>query len=176
MRLPAIETALCTAYTPSGMSNPSQAVFLSYASQDTDAARRIHDALHAAGIEVWFDQSELRSGDAWDAEIRRQVRECALFIAVISGNTNARSEGYFRREWNLAVRRMLDMADDQPFLLPVLIDDTPEPAARVPDRFRERQWTRLPGGEVAAEFVERAARLLAGGPVVTATTPNQPHP
>jgi len=37
MRAPTIETALCTAYTPSGMSNPSQAVFLSYASQDTDA-------------------------------------------------------------------------------------------------------------------------------------------
>lgn len=158
------------------MSNPSQAVFLSYASQDTDAARRIHDALRAAGIEVWFDQSELRSGDAWDAAIRRQVRECALFIAVISANTNARSEGYFRREWNLAVRRMLDMADDQVFLLPVLIDDTPEPAARVPDRFRERQWTRLPGGEVAAEFVERAARLLAGGPVINAATPTQAHP
>ena len=158
------------------MNNPSQAVFLSYASQDTDAARRIHDALRAAGIEVWFDQSELRSGDAWDAAIRRQVRECALFIAVISANTNARSEGYFRREWNLAVRRMLDMADDQPFLLPVLIDDTPEPAARVPDRFRERQWTRLPGGEVAAEFVERAARLLAGRPALGAArpVPNQP--
>jgi len=146
------------------MNNPDQAVFLSYASQDVDAARRIHDALRAAGIEVWFDQSELRGGDAWDAEIRRQVRECALFIALVSANTNARSEGYFRREWNLAVHRMLDMADDQPFLLPVLIDDMPEAAARVPDRFRERQWTRLPGSEVATGFVERVARLLAGQP------------
>jgi TolB-like protein/tetratricopeptide (TPR) repeat protein len=174
--VPAIETAPGTAYTPSGMSNPRQAVFLSYASQDTDAARRIHDALRAAGIEVWFDQSELRSGDAWDTAIRRQVQECALFIAVISANTNARSEGYFRREWNLAVRRMLDMADDQPFLLPVLIDDTAEPAARVPDRFRERQWARLPGGEVAAGFVERVARLLAGGRVITDPAPAQAHP
>jgi TolB-like protein/Tfp pilus assembly protein PilF len=66
---------------------------------------------------------------------------------------------------------MLDMADDQPFLLPVLIDDTPEPAARVPDRFRERQWTRLPGGVVAAGFVERVARLLAGGPALPDATP-----
>jgi hypothetical protein len=56
-----------------------------------------------------------------------------------------RSEGYFRREWNLAVSRMLDMAEDQSFLLPVAIDGTPEMTARVPDRFRERQWTRLPG-------------------------------
>ena len=142
------------------MTEPSKAVFLSYASQDAEAARRICDAMRAAGLEVWFDQSELRGGDAWDAAIRKQVRDCALFIALISANTNARSEGYFRREWNLAVHRMLDMADDQPFLLPVLIDDTPEPAARVPDRFRERQWTRLPGGVVADGFVERVRRRL----------------
>jgi len=144
------------------MNNPSQAVFLSYASQDVDIARRIRDALADAGIEVWFDQSELRSGDAWDAAIRRQVKECALFVALVSANTNARSEGYFRREWNLAVHRMMDMADDQPFLLPVLIDDTPEPAARVPDRFRERHWVMLPQSEVTAEFVERVAGLLTG--------------
>jgi len=76
---------------------------LSYASQDADAARRICDALRAAGLEVWFDQGELRGGDAWDAAIRKQVKGCALFVPLISANTDARSEGYFRREWNLAV-------------------------------------------------------------------------
>jgi TolB-like protein/Tfp pilus assembly protein PilF len=136
---------------------------MSYASQDADAAGRISEALRVAGIEVWFDRRELRGGDAWDAAIRKQVKECALFVPLISTNTNARSEGYFRREWNLAVNRMLDMADDQPFLLPVVIDDTPETMARVPDRFRERQWTRLPGGIPPAEFAERVTRLLADG-------------
>ena len=153
------------------MTEDNKAIFLSYASQDVDAARRICDALRAAGLEVWFDQSELRGGDAWDAAIRKQVKECALFVPLISASTNARSEGYFRREWNLAVQRMLDMADDQAFLLPVVIDDTPEPAARVPDRFRERQWTRLPHGVVRAEFVERVARLLTGEPALPVATP-----
>src|SRR5262245_37361956 len=37
----------------------SRAVFLSYASQDADVARRLCEALRAVGIEVWFDQSEL---------------------------------------------------------------------------------------------------------------------
>jgi len=41
------------------MSDSSKAVFLSYASQDAEAARRICDALRAAGVEVWFDQNEL---------------------------------------------------------------------------------------------------------------------
>src|SRR5262245_22409697 len=37
-------------------------VFLSYASQEAEAAQSICDALRAAGIEVWFDKSELRGG------------------------------------------------------------------------------------------------------------------
>jgi hypothetical protein len=36
---------------------PSRTVFLSYASEDAAAAQRICEALRAAGIEVWFDQS-----------------------------------------------------------------------------------------------------------------------
>ena len=59
----------------------TQAIFLSYASQDADVARRICDALRAAGLEVWFDQSELRGGDAWDASIRKQIKDCALFVS-----------------------------------------------------------------------------------------------
>lgn len=66
----------------------SRAIFLSYASEDTEPARRICKALQAAGIDVWFDQSELRGGDAWDAAIRAQVKACALFVPVISVNSD----------------------------------------------------------------------------------------
>ena len=48
------------------MSIASCAIFLSYASEDAPAAQRIAEALRAAGIEVWFDKSELRGGDVWD--------------------------------------------------------------------------------------------------------------
>src|SRR6478609_3638126 len=126
------------------MSESTKAIFLSYASQDAGAARRICDALCAAGLEVWLDQSELRGGDAWDASIRRKIKDCALFVPIISANTETRSEGYFRLEWKLAVDRSHLMADDQAFLLPVVIDATLDANARVPDRFRERQWSRLP--------------------------------
>ena len=51
-----------------------KAVFLSYASQDAEAARRICDALRAVGLDVWFDQSALRGGDAWDASIDPLLR------------------------------------------------------------------------------------------------------
>src|SRR5262245_3421425 len=123
------------------------AVFLSYASQDAEAAARICHALRAAGIEVWFDKSELRGGDAWDLQIKKQIHDCALFVPIISAHTNARKEGYFRREWNLATRRLLDMANDAAFLVPVVVDHTREGNARVPEEFLRAQWTRLLGGE-----------------------------
>ena len=141
--------------------NRQRAVFLSYASEDAQAAKRICGALRTAGIEVWFDQSELRGGDVWDSAIRKQIRSCALFIPVISANTNARIEGYFRLEWKLALDRSHLLAPNQPFLLPVAIDDTPQSDERLPDRFRELQWTRLAGGDTPPAFVERIQRLLS---------------
>ena len=143
------------------MSELSKAVFLSYASQDAEAARRICETLRTAGIEVWFDQSELRGGDAWDQQIRRQINGCALFVPLVSVNSDERTEGYFRLEWKLAVDRSHLMADDAAFLLPVAIDETPDATARVPDRFRAVQWTRLPAGETPPAFVERVSRLLS---------------
>jgi len=146
------------------VTEPSHAVFLSYTSQDVEAAQRICEALRAAGIEVWFDQSELRGGDVWDRQIRKQIHDCALFIPVISAHSDARHEGYFRREWRLAVERAGDMAEDVPFLVPVVIDSTKDATARVPERFREVQWSHAPNGNASAAFVERVRSLLAPEP------------
>ncbi len=145
------------------MSDSGKAVFLSYASQDAEAAKRICEALRASGVEVWFDQSELRGGDTWDAMIRKRIKDCALFVPLITPTTNARAEGYFRLEWKLAVDRSHLMADDQPFLFPVVIGDINDATARVPDKFRDVQWTRLRLDETPAELAGRVARLLSGG-------------
>src|SRR6185312_823081 len=144
-------------------------VFLSYASEDRRAAQVLRDALPAYGLEVWYDESDLVGGDAWDQKIRRQIRECDYFIPVISAHTEARHEGYFRREWRLAVERTLDMADDHVFLLPVVIDGTTEAGARVPEKFRAVQWLRIPDGQPTAAL-EAVCRRLVSGEVPAAKT------
>ncbi len=111
---------------------PPRAVFLSYAREDTPAAQRIADALRSYGVEVWFDQSELRGGDVWDQKIRKQIKECAIFMPIVSERTQSRGEGYFRLEWKLAVERTHLMAEGVPFLAPVVVDATPESAAVAP--------------------------------------------
>ena len=140
----------------------SAAVFLSYASQDAEAVRRIAEALRAADVEVWFDQNELVGGDAWDAKIRGQIASCALFVPVISAATQERREGYFRLEWKLAAQRTHMMSERTAFLLPVVIDATRDAEADVPGEFRAVQWTRLPGGEGPAveRFCARVGKLL----------------
>ena len=86
---------------------------------------------------------------------------------MISAHTQARLEGYFRREWKLAVARTHDMADEKRFIVPVVVDGTSEQDATVPELFRTVQWTRIPGGETPAAFCERIAGLLGG--------PEPPH-
>jgi hypothetical protein len=139
-------------------------VFLSYASEDRSAASLIRDALAAAGLDVWYDENELGGGDAWDKKIRQQIRECDYFMAIISAQTEARHEGYFRREWRLAVERTLDMADDHTFLLPVVIDNTEQSSARVPERFLAVQWLKVPNGISTPPFKALCSRLLSGSP------------
>jgi TolB-like protein/cytochrome c-type biogenesis protein CcmH/NrfG len=155
------------------MAELSRAVFLSYASQDTEPARRICEALRAAGVEVWFDQSELRGGDAWDQRIRREIRDCALFIPIISSNTTSRPEGYFRLEWAVAEQRAQMIARNKAFIVPVCVDGTPESAADVPESFVRVQWTRLPEGATSPSFAGRIRHLLqpepAAAPSVSAS-------
>ena len=155
---------------------PKGAVFLSYAHEDTDAAKRIAEALRGFGVEVWFDQSELRGGDQWDAKIRTQIKTCTLFIPVISATMQARDEAYFRLEWKLADDRSHLMVPGKPFIVPVVIDGTPDAGATVPESFARAQWTRLAGGEPSTAFIEQVKRLLDTPRHKPALKPDLPRP
>jgi TolB-like protein/cytochrome c-type biogenesis protein CcmH/NrfG len=153
----------------------TSAVFISYASQDAAAAARICSALRQAGAEVWFDQSELRGGDVWDQKIRREIRDCTLFMPVISANTASRHEGYFRLEWDLADQRTHMMARDRAFIVPVCLDATKEAGTDVPESFHRVQWTRLLDGTTPPAFTARIVALL-GAPGAAASASESTHP
>jgi len=107
-----------------------------------------------------MDHSELQGGDAWDAKIQRQIKECALFIPIISAKSQARREGYFRLEWRLADERMRLLAHGTALILPVVADATKQSEALVPPSFLTVQWVRLPGGSVPPALALRVRRLL----------------
>lgn len=134
---------------------PHGAFFISYAHQDFEAAKRLKESLEIAGLDVWFDKENLDVGDLFDKKISKCIRNCSYFIPVVSRNSSNRSEGYFRREWKCAVDRLADRDENLPFILPVVIDDTPPNSDGIPDEFRKAQWVSLPGGEPTEEFISR---------------------
>jgi hypothetical protein len=137
------------------------AVFLSYASEDRAAAEGIRTALTSAGIDVFFDRDALQGGDAWDVKLRRHVRNCSIFVPIISRQTLTAERRFFRVEWSLALEeaQMASFSDEESFLVPVVIDDTAPTEPAIPDRFRAHQWIALPGGAPTPEFVSRVQKL-----------------
>jgi hypothetical protein len=135
------------------------AVFLSYASEDLGVVERIKEELERAGVDAWFDKRELTLGDDWDGKIERNIKNCSFFIPVISRHTVVRTRGYFWKEWRLAERVAMEMAEGVKFILPVAIDDTAATDPTLLDSFRKTQWTRLPEGNVTGEFVASMKQL-----------------
>lgn len=138
----------------------SGAIFVSYAKEDAAAVQSLQNALQQLGVEVWFDRDRLEAGDQYDQKIKKNIKGCSLFLPVISRNTERRLEGYFRREWRLAEERSMGIAENVPFILPVVVDDTAEYSDAVPESFRRAQWTRLPQGKPTPEFGSRIVQLV----------------
>ncbi|MES2899899.1 MAG: toll/interleukin-1 receptor domain-containing protein [Pseudomonadota bacterium] len=142
-------------FVPPAREMPDNAVFISYARADLAAVQRIKAGLEAVGVTTWFDMDRLEAGDDYDRKIARNIARCSFFIAVVSATTQARHEGYFRREWSYAIDRARNMADGALFILPVTIDATTAGEALVPDKFQSLHFTQLKDGEISDDFAQR---------------------
>jgi len=145
-----------------GRSIPNGAIFISYASDDLEAASRLAEGLRAAGLEVWFDKNALQMGDDWARNIRRGLEQCSLFLPVISHQTLSEENRrrYFWREWNDADDFARGMAPGEAYIVPVVIDDTRIDHAPLPDSFKKAQGKSLPDGKVTSEVAELLVELV----------------
>ena len=141
--------------------SPSSAVLLSYAREDAEAARRLAEGLRAAGVEVAFGTYARDEGEDWENGVRRQVRECALFVPLVSAHTQARTEGHFRLEWHHAEQRSRLMAKGRAFIVPVGLDGTSEAGSYVPEGFLGVPWARTESEAGLADFVAGVRHRLA---------------
>jgi hypothetical protein len=139
-----------------GEEMPRGAVLISYASQDRAAAERLRTGLEQV-TDVWLDRDDLVAGDDYDLKIRRSISKCSLFVPVLSRNAAGRLEGYFRGEWRQALSRKNQMADELPFIVPVIVDELAMNSEGVPETFWACHATPLPGGEATPEFLTQVA-------------------
>lgn len=138
---------------------PAGAVFLSYASEDIEAATRIRDALEGAGVDVWFDKEALKGGHDFEAEIRRNIDHCSVFIPLMSHQSLTPERRFFRIEWNCALDVARKAAESQKFIVPVCIDDTPTDAPEIPEKIGKIHWDRFNEGQVSPEWIRGIREL-----------------
>ena len=96
-------------------------VFVAYASEDLELARRLAEALRAADCSPWLDKDRLMPGQHWTRSIERAIQEADAFVACFSKRSVSK-RGQFQSE----LRHALACAEKRPlddvFLLPVRLE------------------------------------------------------
>ena len=104
-------------------------VFVSYASQNVNAAKAIANTLLNIGFsDVWFDKKKLKGGDDWSDRIVEAIEKCDFFIPILSLEADNRREGVFWDEWQTAIERARRIKGT--YLLPIGIDNEPASKSR----------------------------------------------
>jgi hypothetical protein len=99
--------------------------FASYASQDrNDVLTSIQGMQKAApGLDVFFDEANLRSGADWEQELKRVIPECDIFYLFWSAA--AKESRWVDMEWRWALeRRGIEFIDPVPLISP---EEVPPP-------------------------------------------------
>ena len=97
-------------------------VFISYAREDIEIARKLRDDLEKAGIKTWLDKEDLLPGQKWRDVISREIRESSYFIALLSSGSLSK-HGFVQSELKKALDALKEFPSDQIFVIPVRIDD-----------------------------------------------------
>lgn len=137
-----------------GVNTGKGAVFLSYASEDLDHAKRLFNALDNRGIDVFFDKTDLRAGDDYERELRQSIRSSSLFIPLISKHTLTDQRRFFRIEWREAIKQAEQAAWNSKFVVPLVVDDTAYDTQAVPPEWKDLHWTRSAGGQPSDAFID----------------------
>ena len=62
-------------------------VFLSYASEDRELAKRIAEGFTKNSIDTWWDEWEIRAGDSIRQKIDEGLRDCTHFVVLLTPNS-----------------------------------------------------------------------------------------
>lgn len=124
-------------------------VFLSYSRRDLDWVGAFVEALHAGGVQSWFDVADLEPGTRWEDEREGALRESRTLVVILSSNSIDSLTIYF--EVGAAVA-------DQKRIIPVLTDDLH--LSQIPPLLRRFQVLRESSASAAGRRVAEVITKL----------------
>ena len=133
-------------------------IFISYASEDREQARKFAKALEASGCSVWWDR-KIIAGQPFDQVIEREL-ETAKSVVVLWSKDSISSE------W---VKNEAAVAAEKGVLVPALID-----TVKLPLEFRRKQTADLIGwdGDPSQEGFQALCDGVAAA--ITGVAPAEP--
>ena len=117
-------------------------VFISHASQDSEVAEAVCNALEAHGVPCWIAPRDITPGKEYAHALYDAIVECRALLLVLSANAVA--SGQVRREIEQAAR------DGDP-IIPFRIDDC-EPGPALEFHIGRVEWLAPPSVELAAQI------------------------
>jgi hypothetical protein len=135
--------------------------YISFHGADRTVAMQLVSNLRADGIDVWLDTSEFKPGDDIERDIINAIKECPVFIPLISTHSkrfsrdNGESMFHVREwEWLNALNKM--ERNKSKTIIPITIDDTDW----MYDKFRNFYSLRIPNGKRESEGYEKLKERL----------------
>jgi len=113
----------------------TKTIFISYAREDIEAARKIYQELRESGFNPWLDKERLIPGHKWKDEIIKAIRNSQSFIALLSANSTSK-KGFVQKELKEALEVLELYPDSAIYLIPVRLDNC-EISHRV---LKDLQW------------------------------------
>jgi len=135
-------------------------VFLSHNAKDKPRVRRLAERLKQAGLRVWFDEWNVRSGDIIALKVDEGLEQSRVLLLCIS--PNALASGWVALERSTAIHR--DPSNEGRRFIPLLLAD-----CDLPDTLRRYKYADF-RVEAEATFAELLVACQLAGVVVAAGT------
>ena len=96
--------------------NISYDVFISYASQEIEFAKRVAETLKQRNLSIWLDIFEIKSGDYWAEKIREAISKSRFILMVVSPRFLS-SDPWISKEWTSILERRWEQPEMPVFLV-----------------------------------------------------------
>jgi hypothetical protein len=107
-------------------------IFISYAREDSDAARKLYSALKNSGLKPWLDKESIMAGQNWKNAINNGIKNSRYFIPIFSSNS-VEKRGYVQKEFKYALDVFDEYSESQIYVIPVRLDDCSVPYEKLED-------------------------------------------
>jgi TIR domain len=124
-------------------------VFVSYADEDRSTMEKIRNSLRRESWTVWTNKTDIQTGEAWDAAIRRGIEQADNMVYLLSPD----SIDSYEARTELEIARSLNKR-----IIPVLVREIS--TGQIPEGLRDLQYIDLTDNVAEDDYLLDESQLL----------------